>query len=507
MLSNNLPSTDVSTQSVAAATTTLPNGYSREWPIIVENLQKIANREKVFGSIAAWIEFVKDLDQKIVDDCMNNNRDDDDDGSVQEVSRSTDYHFRNLSFLYKKMNISDKKEAKEHSLMSEKEFMEKVVPKIAQWILDLEREFPSGKIPVLMMNASGVVRLTKRQIRSIMSCAFCCLFRERGDVSKKNMGVFEFGLFWSVASQNFLMSLFHYFERMYKLDNDSSTSSSLDEIILFERKVLKNNYRRFIEEEICKSQQKMCPLLFKQGKIQDNLNHLMVDFANCMIGGHVLGGAVAQEEILFVECPELFASILICPQMQVHETIKFTGFERYSNLKGYIKSMTYETYLDNQPVIENVRKNQLIAMDALQGVGIFQFQKEFILREIFKTTCAFTSKENDFLKDSSSDLPTLENEPIASGFWGCGMFGGDKQLKTIIQWLSATLCNRPSLTIHLFSPEDEKIEQDFNTKILPLIVEKELSLGQVADALLNTYQSVRKTTSFSIFEFLHQNFK
>ena len=52
----------------------------------------------------------------------------------------------------------------------------------------------------------------------------------------------------------------------------------------------------------------MIPLEFV---VQNNLNHVMVDFANCMIGGHVLSGAVAQEEILYAEIPELFVSILV----------------------------------------------------------------------------------------------------------------------------------------------------------------------------------------------------
>ena len=31
---------------------------------------------------------------------------------------------------------------------------------------------------------------------------------------------------------------------------------------------------------------------------------------------------------------------------------------------------------------------------------------------------------------------------ICTGNWGCGVFGGDPQLKFIIQWISATLANK-----------------------------------------------------------------
>jgi poly(ADP-ribose) glycohydrolase len=30
--------------------------------------------------------------------------------------------------------------------------------------------------------------------------------------------------------------------------------------------------------------------------------------------------------------------------------------------------------------------------------------------------------------------------PILTGNWGCGAFGGDPQLKSLIQWIAVSLC-------------------------------------------------------------------
>ena len=36
----------------------------------------------------------------------------------------------------------------------------------------------------------------------------------------------------------------------------------------------------------------------------------------------------------------------------------------------------------------------------------------------------------------------VEKIDIISGNWGCGAFGGDIQLKFLIQWMAASLCEK-----------------------------------------------------------------
>ena len=67
-------------------------------------------------------------------------------------------------------------------------------------------------------------------------------------------------------------------------------------------------------------------------------------------------------------------------------------------------------------------------MDALCYEGEEQFTHQKMLREINKSHCAF------------SMIPA--GNAIASGKWGCGVFNGDPYLKTLLQWVSASLIGK-----------------------------------------------------------------
>eukprot|EP00057_Strongylocentrotus_purpuratus_P021526 XP_011676000.1 PREDICTED: uncharacterized protein LOC585285 isoform X1 [Strongylocentrotus purpuratus] len=52
---------------------------------------------------------------------------------------------------------------------------------------------------------------------------------------------------------------------------------------------------------------------------------------------------------------------------------------------------------------------------------------------------------------------TPARRPIATGNWGCGVFGGDPQLKSLLQWVAASQCRAPSLFYYSFN--DERVRQ------------------------------------------------
>merc|ERR1712232_1338240 len=57
--------------------------------------------------------------------------------------------------------------------------------------------------------------------------------------------------------------------------------------------------------------------------------------------------------------------------------------------------------------------------------------EKFILRELLKSYVA--CRGDPLIPDSRS---------FATGNWGCGAFGGDPQLKSLIQWLAASATSR-----------------------------------------------------------------
>ncbi len=48
-------------------------------------------------------------------------------------------------------------------------------------------------------------------------------------------------------------------------------------------------------------------------------------------------------------------------------------------------------------------------------------------------------------------------KPIATGNWGCGAFGGDPQLKSLIQWLAASQAGCPAVYYYTFG--DQRVMQ------------------------------------------------
>ncbi|CAI9766994.1 unnamed protein product [Fraxinus pennsylvanica] len=211
---------------------------------------------------------------------------------------------------------------------------------------------------------------------------------------------------------------------------------------------------------------------------------LEVDFVNKCIGGGALRRGCVQEEIRFMINPELIVGMLFLPAMAGNEAIEIIGTQRFSNYSGYASSFCFCADYKDVEGADSMgrRKTRIIAIDALSRVGKRQYTPECLLREINKAFCGFYDQykrqqyENLFVDigfseaefdegirsplgnstrnlstsfqsiNETNNQPMRDNEPkwdddnvsIATGNWGCGAFGGDPEVKTIIQWLAAS---------------------------------------------------------------------
>lgn len=112
------------------------------------------------------------------------------------------------------------------------------------------------------------------------------------------------------------------------------------------------------------------------------------------------------------------------------------GFQKYFSSEGYgdkvsIKGLNkhqykYQKLKDGSEICEEY----ITAIDAINfnRINQSQYAKKSILREILKCYAG--------LMDGS------EGRVVVSGNWGCGVFGGDLQLKMIIQWIACTLAGK-----------------------------------------------------------------
>jgi hypothetical protein len=197
-----------------------------------------------------------------------------------------------------------------------------------------------------------------------------------------------------------------------------------------------------------------------------------------MVGGGVLGWGCVQEEIRFLISPELIVSRLVAERLGDNECLLMTGFERYSKYKGYASTFKFDgSYDDQTPIDPNSghRLVRLVAIDARRyQYKDNQYSRENIIRELNKAYVGFVSSTSE---SSSSSEPEAA---VATGNWGCGAFGGDADLKSLIQMMAASAAGRD---VAYFAFGDRKL-RDSMDEVHKFLREKEVTVGALLEILL-----------------------
>ncbi|MEC7987131.1 MAG: poly(ADP-ribose) glycohydrolase [Myxococcota bacterium] len=183
------------------------------------------------------------------------------------------------------------------------------------------------------------------------------------------------------------------------------------------------------------------------------------DFANRYLGGASLSHGCVQEEILFSICPELNVGRLFSRYMRPNEAIAMVGAEQFAVPQGYGWSFSNGgVHQDSTPVQEGVLQSFLVALDACdyrRRDPRSQYQEVDILRDVNKAYIAFGAPFG----------PRI----VATGNWGCGVFGGNPALKLLLQWMAVSQSNRSLL----YYPW----EQRPLCERVPVIVQKAIDKG------------------------------
>ncbi|KAI4322041.1 hypothetical protein L6164_021766 [Bauhinia variegata] len=386
-----------------------------------------------------------------------------------------------------------------------KKWFEEVIPALANLLLRfpslLEAHYEQADkiingesrtgLRLLDSQQPGTVFLSQELITAVLGCSFFCLFpvnnRYANDLPLINFDYLFASLHdnYSQNQENKIWCIVHYFERI--------SSNMPKGIVSYERKVLPMVvdplYTSYPNADFWRTS--VIPLcrfeVRSSGFIEDQSSEAVeVDFANKYLGGGALGRGCVQEEIRFMISPELIAGILFLPSMEDNEAIEIVGVERFSSYTGYASSFRFlGDYVDERDIdILGRRKTRIVAIDALCNPGMKQYKAKFLLREINKAFCGFLDQSkhqqyqktlqefsttastsmaisegkssNQVSRNHRKDCHSMEQENnigVATGNWGCGAFGGDPEVKAIIQWLATSQALRPFIVYYTFGLE------------------------------------------------------
>ena len=173
------------------------------------------------------------------------------------------------------------------------------------------------------------------------------------------------------------------------------------------------------------------------------------DFANMHVGGGVLRKGCVQEEIRFMISPESLVSVLLCDAMADNEAVLIRNTIQFSDYTGYASSFKCLGF--SKSLIESFQSDDHISvpLDDILCIDAIPFgldtQKQYSLTSILRE-----------LEKCRIGLSGECTKPFATGNWGCGVFGGDTQLKAVIQWLA---CSANGIPMIFFPFDDTQTSQ------------------------------------------------
>ncbi|KAK6750088.1 hypothetical protein RB195_002213 [Necator americanus] len=338
----------------------------------------------------------------------------------------------------------------------------------------------TAPLPLLTANHSGSVTLSQEQCACLLAHAFYCTFRrERHNYNRINFANIFHGA--NPLSHVKLRFILNYFSSVLKKMPTGCVS--------FRREVIS-------QDEIPNWEECEIPMplvaVASDGSIEDSHGCLQVDFANEYIGGGVLNSGAVQEEIRFLICPEMIVSCLLCEKMGPFEAIHIVGAQRYSDYFGYGETLEWNQLEDygSEPRDEFLRViSEVVAMDAKLYKPIarpVQYRSENIDRELNKAYAGFLSRQK-------------EARPIATGNWGCGVFGGDKELKSLIQMMAAAKVGRDMI---YYTFTNEAFEHSMNDQYEKLL-QKKATVGTLYKALISYRKERERNPRLSVFEHVY----
>lgn len=263
--------------------------------------------------------------------------------------------------------------------------------KIAEYALEVEFLF-NDPIKISRKFHNSKINLTQKQVRCLLALMFwCCLPKQENylDLPKEYTFFKTFGVTHdrNAAQSAKLKCVLNYFRRAQNASDHINLS--------FLRKFLE------VKPDWTQNSGKMSNLniIQENNSMEDYRDKLIIDFANCYIGGGVLSTGCVQEEIMFMKHVEPIVSMIFTEKLEDSESLIMVGTQRYNLTEGYKKNFKWlndfnEIFtLDNQNRVDS----HIICIDAINFAGNEhqQYFTKFVERELNKAFIGFIGDDED----------------------------------------------------------------------------------------------------------------
>jgi len=329
--------------------------------------------------------------------------------------------------------------------------------------LEMVSLFPKGEIESLSEQNPRVV-LSRRQVACLVVHQFLCSLPAQPWETDSSV---DFHVWYSSgatcprAVEAYLHAFFHYFELL--VDDENENPSAPLPCPITERPSLPvtSMLRSLPDTEVRFDEfyeNKFLPLkVTRLPEASTDPSVLGLPYGACVISANKnvgFGPSGTQEETYVGSSPEACVAVLMMPTLKDEQVLIVEGAEATVSLKGYGREAYLDKLLEPDYDPKNAmssiwRKRSMLFMDALE-LNMFDGEElvpdllpGHVERETRKAYTAFSSRRS--YEEGFTEIFT--------GLWGCGAFGGNWQIKTIIQWCAAAMSG---VNLHFICAGDQQ---------------------------------------------------
>lgn len=387
---------------------------------------------------------------------------------------------------------------KDKGSVEERQFFGNTWPVLVDLALDMPRLFPEGSLPVLSEQNCEVV-LSRRQIACLVVHQFLCSLPSQSWVTDSSP---DFRIWYSGDSRHpeiitaYLSALFVYFDRLAGHGSDSPCPPllSAEWLVTFTLRALGKH-----PDDIIQSLPMECALIPMTITCQSTISTapalLGLPDGACVISANKnvgFGQTATQEEMHVGTSPESCPIVLLCPTLQDTQVLIVKGAEAMVIVDGYgrkaqMRGATPKDLLRGVPFSQWQRRTMLF-MDALE-LDMYDSLPDGIVADLLpgnvdrELTKAYTAFSSSISMQRSGGLLSSYSR-IITGLWGCGAFGGNREIKTVLQWCAASLAG---VKLHFVCSGDAQREfADRLGQLMRAVLASDAwSVGRVRDLLVS----------------------